>query len=139
MMSQPSNRPAGFTLIEVILALAIFVGSVAVLSRLLVVGGEFSETAEFEAQAWIIAESRWAELESGIRSLSDSGPFPIEEYPNWEWGFEATATEWPNLYRVKVFVRKMGSIPNDASTIELTRLFFDDSATRQEEQGASGS
>jgi prepilin-type N-terminal cleavage/methylation domain-containing protein len=138
-MNKDSRPAAGFTLIEVILALAIFVGSVAVLSRLLIVGTEFSEIAEFEAQAWLLAESRWAELESGIRSLGETGPFPVEEYPGWEWGFESTATELPSLYRVRLFVRKATNVPGDTPSIELTRFFFDDSTARQQQQGASGS
>jgi prepilin-type N-terminal cleavage/methylation domain-containing protein len=139
MKSSTRCRPAGFSLLEVILALAIFVGAVAVLSRLLIVGAEFSETAAFEAQAWLLAESRWAELESGIRDLSQPGPFPIEETPGWEWGFEATASQLPSLYTIKLFVRKAGQLPGDAPSIELTRLFFDDSAARSSAQGGSGS
>ncbi|MBY0585718.1 prepilin-type N-terminal cleavage/methylation domain-containing protein [bacterium] len=138
-MKPTTTPPSAFTLLEVILALAIFVGSIAVLSRLLIVGGEFSETAEFEAQAWLLAESRWAEIESGIRTLSQPGPFPIDEAPGWEWGFEATAGSLPSLYTVKLFVRKAGQLPGDAASIELTRLYFDDSSARSASSGAGGS
>lgn len=134
-MKSPDFAPKrrGFTLLEVILALAIFVGAIAVLSRLLVVGVENAEMAEGQARAWLIAESRWAELESGVRSLSENGPFAVEEFPGWEWGFQIENSEYPSLYRVILSVRHAPSGQVPGESIELTRYLFDDSSIRTEE------
>lgn len=123
----------GFTLLEVILALTIFVGSIAVLSRLIIVGVENAEMADWQSQAWLIAESRWAEIESGVRSLSDSGPFPVDEMPGWEWTFQLESMSMPALYRVTLAVRKQEQGPIPGPSIELSRFLFDDSSLRSEE------
>jgi type II secretion system protein I len=134
MTPSPSSAK-GFTLLEVILALAIFVGAIAVLSRLLVLSVENAEVSQWQAQAWLIAETQWAELESGVRSPSETGPFPVNELPGWEWSLEAETTEVSNLYRVHVIVRHQ-SQAGQPYVVRWTRFFFDDSAARQSEEGA---
>lgn len=130
-MTRPPNATPrtragrGFTLIEVILALVIFVGSIAVLSRLLILGGENAETCDWQARAWIVAESQWAEIESGARLMTDSGPFAIEEMPGWQWSFRAEQMDLPSLYRVTLRVEE-ASTTTAPRAIELTRLFFDE-------------
>lgn len=122
----PSRR--GVTLLETMLALIIFAGSAAVLYRLLATGGENAERAEFEAEAWLIAESAWAELQSGLRALNEPGPFSVDESPGWQWSLSASSTELPDLYRVVVRVEDLRNGPERARSLELTRFFFDDSA-----------
>jgi type II secretion system protein I len=134
------NRKRGFTLLEVILALAIFVGAIAVLSRLLVVGVENAETAQWQSQAWLIAESRWSELESGIRTLNDSGPYEVEEMPGWQWSMQATSSNLPALYNVTLIVECVTNGPGMGTRIQLSRLYFDDtSSTSTSDSSSTGS
>jgi type II secretory pathway pseudopilin PulG len=130
--ANPARSRLGATLLETILALIIFAGSAAVLYRLLATGGENAERAEFEADAWLIAESAWAELQSGVRALNDSGPFPLDESPGWQWSLSASSTDVPDLYRVVVRVEDLRNGPERARSLELTRFFFDDSAYASE-------
>lgn len=141
MLIRPIHRPAsalvpprcGFTLLEVILAVAIFAGAIAILSRLFVIGVENAEWSEWEAEAWLVAESRWAEIESGIRPLTPSTPATVEEMPGWEWGLNVEPAGPTDLYRVTVLVQRPPTTPNTPPySVELTRLFFDDTANRQE-------
>lgn len=129
----------GFTLLEVILALAIFVGAIAVLSRLLVVGVENAEAAQWQSQAWLIAESRWSELESGIRTLSDSGPYEVEEMPGWQWSMQATSSNLPALYNVTLIVECVTNGPGMGTRIQLSRLYFDDSSSTSSSSTSSSS
>lgn len=117
----------GFTLLEVILAVAIFVGAIAVLSKLFALGGENVLSAEQSANAWIVAESAWSELEAGARSLEESGPFEVEGMPGWQWSMEAIPSELPDLYQVTIRVGQATSTA-EPPLVELTRLFFDDGA-----------
>ena len=139
---QPSSTEArkrdGFTLLEVILALAIFVGAIAVLSRLLIVGVENAETAQWQSQAWLIAESRWSELESGIRTISETGPYEVEEMPGWQWSMQAESATLPNLYRITLTVQCVTNGPGMGTTIQLHRLYFDDTANTSQQQSGSG-
>ena len=130
----------GFTLLEVILALAIFVGAIAVLSRLLVVGVENAETAQWQSQAWLIAESRWSEIEAGIRSFNDPGPYAVDEMPGWQWGLETESMQLANLYRITLTVQCVTNGPGMGTTIQLSRLYFDAlSATSQQSSSTSSS
>lgn len=131
------NRKRGFTLLEVILALAIFVGAIAVLSRLLVVGVENAETAQWQSQAWLIAESRWSELESGIRTLNDSGPYEVEEMPGWQWSIQATSSNLPSLYNVTLIVECVTNGPGMGTRIQLSRFYFDDSSSSSTSESSS--
>lgn len=122
----------GFTLLEVLLAVAIFVGATAVLSRLLVLGIENAEYADWHAQAWLVAESAWTELESGIHTLNESGPFPVEGMEGWQWSADVQTTDIPSLYRVTIRVEKFENGPGEGTSIELTRLYFDDASEETE-------
>ena len=75
----PSPRSSGFTLLEVILALAILAGSMAVLGQLVQMGMTNARKAEDMTQAVIAAESIMAEVVCGARSpTSDSGSIADE-------------------------------------------------------------
>jgi hypothetical protein len=114
------------------LALVIFVGSIAVLSRLLILGAENAQMADWQSRAWIVAESQWGEIESGARLMSDSGPFPVDELPGWQWSFNAEEVDLPGLYRVTLRVEEATPSASPRS-IELTRLFFDEPVSTSEE------
>lgn len=131
-MARAPGNPSAFTLIEVVLALVIFVGSIAVISRLLILGGENAQTADWQARAWIVAESQWGEIESGARLMTDSGPFAVDGMPGWQWSFNAEEADLPGLYRVTLRVEEATSSASPRS-IELTRLFFDEPVSTSEE------
>lgn len=129
-----ANRPQtdGFTLLEVILAIVIFVGAITVLSRLLIIGLENAELSDWQARAWLVAENQWAEIESGIRTISDTGPYELDEMPGWQWSLAAEPTETSHLYRVTIRVEKLANGPGQGRFVEFTRLFFDHAALETE-------
>lgn len=78
-MTSPSAR-RGLTLLEVILALAILAGAVAVLSQLSWGGLENARLAADVVEAQLMAESLMAELMAGIHPLEPVFDRPVEDF-----------------------------------------------------------
>jgi len=99
--SRRSRREAGFTLIEVIVALAIVV--LAVVPLIIENGKVMRDTAETRNKrvAWVLLAYKMAELEVDsvdvVDGGSDSGDFRDydEEYAEFAWTWEAVLEEVP--------------------------------------------
>jgi len=65
-----NRQPAGFSLIEVILATAILLGSVVVLSRLTGIGRSHAQKTQQHAEAQRVCETVLNEIVMGLRELS---------------------------------------------------------------------
>lgn len=72
-----AGRRSGFSLIEVILATAILLGSVIVLSRLAGLGRTYAQDAADLAQAQRICENTLNEIVLGLRPLSPAEDEPL--------------------------------------------------------------
>ncbi len=69
-------KRAGFSLLEVILAIAIFAGAIAVLGEVSRLALRNAATARDLAQAQLLGETKLAEIASGI-----TPPDPVEKTP----------------------------------------------------------
>jgi len=78
-------KARGLTLLEVILGLAIFVGSLAVLTRLVELGVRASQFAQLHTRAVIMAESKMGEIMAGLVPLDAATGGTFEEDPAWQW------------------------------------------------------
>lgn len=121
----------GFTLLEMIVAVAIFVGSVAILSRLVLIGVENAEYARLQAQAALIAENRFNELEAGILTIDDAGTTMDADYPEWEWTLTATAGDLTGLYVVTIEVRNVQRQSAQGYVYRVNRLWFEETEIAQ--------
>jgi len=110
MISKPSNRTAGFTLIEVMVALAIAGLSLAAVaasvSQMIDAGSAMQERTY---ASWIaqnkIAEMRLANVIPEVDETTGE-----VEFADLEWGWRATVSETgvENLYRVDVAITYAG-------------------------------
>ena len=110
------QRP-GFSLLEVLAALAIFLISLIALGQLISITGEHALEVQQLSRASQLSQSKLAEVVSGAVSLSSqSGDF--DEDPDWHWQVDAEQdSAITGLWRIKVKVsRDMG----DGATIEST-------------------
>jgi prepilin-type N-terminal cleavage/methylation domain-containing protein len=121
MLIKPTTRGgsdrSGFSLLEVLIASAIFLISIAVLVQLLNLTGERALEVQQLSRASQLSQSKLAEVISGAVSLSSqSGDF--DEDPDWHWQVQAEQdSSITGLWRVQVKVsRDMG----DGNTIEST-------------------
>ena len=118
----------GFSLLELIFALVIFVGAAAAISQLVLIGLENSEYTQYEVEGWCIAESRLSDLAAGVLAM-ESAAATDEFNGNWEWQVELVETGQPYLYQATATARRLAE-PNAGFTVEQTRLIFDETAAQ---------
>jgi len=98
------SRRVGFSLIEVLLALAIFLMSVVAIAHLVDMGMDRELESQFNIRGARLAQSKMGEITSGVlgplSSLSsNAGSFDNE--PEWSWSMSASVQgNTPNLYLV---------------------------------------
>ncbi len=102
-MSRLRTRHA-FTLLEVILALAILVGSLAVVSKLVELSARSSLYARYHARAIELAGSKMEEIVTGAVPLDIVGAQPFEEDPDFQWQLDIAEGPLPGLKLVRVRV-----------------------------------
>ncbi|MCE9567227.1 MAG: prepilin-type N-terminal cleavage/methylation domain-containing protein [Planctomycetes bacterium] len=107
MRVRPQPRRAGLSLIEVLVAMAIFFIAIVAVSRLVDMGMDRELDARFNATGARLAQAKLAEFETGITAMtSTSGDFAAtESEPGWTWTMQADP-QGTNLYLVTVTVTR---------------------------------
>lgn len=108
-IGRPSPRRSGLTLIEVLLALAIFLMALIAIAALVDMGTEREVQSQFRIRASRLAQAKMGEVVSGslgaLSTLSsDAGSFDNDT--DWNWSMSATPQGVPNLYIVQVTVSR---------------------------------
>jgi len=142
MTRDPARRRAAFTLLEVVLALALFAGALAALSQLTWNASRAAVQGRLKTQAVILCETKLNEIIAGIEPLSDQQDVAYEDDPNWTWSLAIGQTDFPELLLLEVTVTHTGgnSLGNVSQT--LRRWFRDpqvfiDAALQQAEIDAA--
>jgi prepilin-type N-terminal cleavage/methylation domain-containing protein len=113
----------GLTLLEVILALAIFLFSIVAISRLITVGGD--RALDIQGREIQLCQAKMAEVASGITPLqSASGTF--DEEPDWHWSIDCEPSPYTSLWNVKVTVGRQHADGTKTQTV-LTQMVYDPS------------
>jgi general secretion pathway protein I len=107
----------GMSLLEVIVALAIFLMSVIVLGRLVILAGERGREVQDLSVATQLCQSKLAEVAAGVVPLSPQSGTPFDEDPAWTWSLDCTTSDTPNLWDVTVRVSRERS---DGTRVECT-------------------
>lgn len=97
-------RP-GLSLIEVLLAMTIFLIGVVAISRLVDLGTDNELESRLHTTAARLAQSKLAELETGVEPLTGSGGDFGDGEPGWTWEMTADL-QGTNLYLVTVTVSR---------------------------------
>ncbi|MEQ8210629.1 MAG: type II secretion system protein [Lacipirellulaceae bacterium] len=106
--SIPREASAAFTLLEVILALAILGGAVAVLGEIMSLADERGSRAAAEAKAQIHAQTVMDQLLSGALELADAQQEEIPSTDDVRWVYSVTllAGDVPEVQQVLVTVEQ---------------------------------
>jgi len=80
--STPSDR-RGISLLEVVLALGIFLGTFAVISQIINTGARAAMQAQAENDATLRAEGILNEVLAGALPFASAGPVPFEDDARW--------------------------------------------------------
>lgn len=99
----------GMTLLEVVLAIAIFFGAVAALSQLMWSGTRAAVQARLKSQAILRCETKLNELVSGVEPLQAGSGQLFPDDPAWAWAANIQPSTFPELLQVEVVVQHTGS------------------------------
>ncbi len=131
---------AGFSLLEIVLSLAILAGSMAVLGEVVRNSMQNARIARDLTDAQLYCESKLAELEAGLLSMDDVSDMPIEpmvesmlesdaDSQDLEW-FYSIQTELINdegLILVSLSVSQNPDTAKNPVTFTITRMMLDES------------
>jgi type II secretion system protein I len=118
------GRRRGLSLIEVLVALAIFLFALVVIGRLITLGTERAQDVQQQGQAVQLCQAKLAEVAAGAVPLTSQGGTPFEGDPDWQWSLQCEQDSVPGLWRVQVRVSRQRA---DGTRVEssLTQLLLD--------------
>ena len=127
MIVSQCNKREGLSLLEVVLAMAIFLMALTALSQLIDAGSEAALQTDLRNQAIRIATSKLAEVEAGALPIEGGVREPWDENPLWEWELLSSAPAGaPNTYEVTVIVRYTSQYgPRQPFEFQLSQVIFD--------------
>lgn len=113
----------GLSLIEVLLALAIFLTALAAIAQLVDMGADRELETRYYSRGARLAQAKLAEVECGVLPLeSGSGAFDGDD-ANWSWTLNVQSSDIPNLYLVSVSVSR--DFKGQAVTVALSQYILD--------------
>lgn len=127
---------SAFTLLEVILALAILAGSVAVLGEIMSVASRSAADAQAESEAQLLASSVMDEMLSGYVPLTQLTRQPLESSSSIPWVCSVTLAETSiiGLTSVEVLVEQDVERQFRPVKYRLVRWFAEDSGSEESEE-----
>jgi prepilin-type N-terminal cleavage/methylation domain-containing protein len=93
---------SGFSLLEVLVAMTIFLFALVAIGGLIALGGDRALEIQYRSQAAQICQSKLAEVVAGSIPLSSQGDSPLDEDPDWTWSLDAQQGSVTGLWNVKV-------------------------------------
>jgi general secretion pathway protein I len=136
---------AGLSLFEVVIALAVFLVSIAAIGQLISSGVRGALQARLQTQAVLRCESKLSEVVAGITDLQNAREVPYTDDAAWNWSVNLTPGPQEDLYLVEVTVAHSSGSSLGRISFSLTRLIRDPEAAleaqaaQQQQQQSSGS
>jgi general secretion pathway protein I len=121
-----SVRPA-LTLLEVVIALAIFLLAMTVFSQMLLRNGEITRDIQRQNLATRLCQSKLAEVVAGVVPLTSQSDEAFDEEPDYTWSLEADAGSVTGLWNVTVTVTRTDSGSGNPIQCSLTEMLLDPS------------
>lgn len=128
---------AGLSLLEVILAIAILGGAMAVIGESIRMGTLAAADAREMTMAQLLCESKLAELSTGLQALSSVTGVPVEVAPDWLYSITTQQGSQNGLVLLAVTVS--GNPQYHARPVEVTlyRWMIDPELAQQLEDAAA--
>lgn len=119
-------RRNGLTLYEVLLALTLLLGAMAVLSQHIAVGTRAGIRGRLQSQAALHCETKLAEVLAGVEPMSAVSEMEIENAgAGWSWSLEIAPGPSPDLLNLAVSVAHVNSQGDGDASFTLRRLTRD--------------
>lgn len=121
------SQRRGITLLEVILATAIFLGALTAILQLMRLGHDSRVSARLDAEAALLCESKMGEYVSGMSDLTSASQANFDDDTLNEWVYSTTIDDGggESLLLVTVLVEHMMLDESVNSYFQLTRLMRD--------------
>src|SRR5438552_13621462 len=100
----PGSRRRGLTLLEVLVALGIFLMSFAAISQLVSLSADRALEVQQQTQATQLCQAKLAEVAAGVVPLSGQSGVPFDEDPKFLWSVDAAQADISGLWKVTVRV-----------------------------------
>ena len=121
-LTRPPQR-SGLSLLEVLVALAIFLISLAAIAGLVDFGAERAQAAAMTTLGTRLAQGKLAEVEAGLTPPGSSESGTFDDEPDWTYTLESGAALAANTYPVTVTVRR--ELGGRKYEVVLTQVVFD--------------
>jgi general secretion pathway protein I len=123
-LSCSRSKRRGLTLLEVLIALGIFLTAFAALSQLVSLSADSALSIQQQSRAAQLCQAKLAEVAAGVVPLNSQSDVPFDEAPNYLWSLDASQAEISGLWKVTVRVTLQRS---DGERIEcsLDRMLLD--------------
>jgi Tfp pilus assembly protein PilV len=116
------RRRLGLSLIEVLLAMAIFFMAIVAIARLVDMGTDSELNARMNAIGSRLVQAKMAEIESGFTPLDSTGGQFDNSDSDWSWTMTSTSVG-TNFYNVTVTVSR--DLKGQQFTISIGQMIFD--------------
>ncbi len=104
------KRRRGLSLLEVLVAVVIFLIAFVALSELISISARRALLVEQRELAALKCQSKLDELIAGAQPLSSESGIPFDDDPDWQWSVEAEQnSQMPGLWNVRVRVHRMNA------------------------------
>ena len=127
------KRRRAFTLIEVLIALAIFLLAMAVFGSMIVRNGQVAAGIEQQNLATRLCQSKLHEVIAGVVPMSSQDDTPFDEEPDYTWSLEADNGAYDGLWQVTVTVKRQTSGGGEPVQCTLTQMVLDPSVVGSNE------
>lgn len=143
MFFKRRTRAGGFTLLEVIFALAILAGAVAVLGEIMAIAGRHAREAQAETRAQLLAASVMDEMLAGITPIGQISQQSLETTDTvpWVYSVAVNPTAIAGLSTLEVIVEQELEPQFHPVSFRLVRFYaepIDPVASGTDLGGASG-
>lgn len=118
-------QPRAFSLLEVILALAIFGVAMAVIGQLVRLGLDAAEVSRNDTAAQLFCECKIAEIAAGVELPEPVFDAPLDPNGDWLYTVEAERSEQQSLIALRVTVRPSRAEANSPRAFTLIRWIVD--------------
>ena len=115
----------GLSLLEVVIALAIFLTATTIIGQLISTGSQAAIGAQLKSEAARRCESVMAEAISGAVPLETTGPMPYEDDPLWSWRLTVSDGPLADLLQVEARVSRQTQASQAPSEFTLIRWIRD--------------
>jgi prepilin-type N-terminal cleavage/methylation domain-containing protein len=106
MIISPQPKRSGFSLMEVITALTIFLLSLVALSQLMNISSDMASDAQFLHEANQLAQKQMNGVVGGWVPLTSQSATSFDENPDWTWSIDCQADSTANLWHVTITVSR---------------------------------